>query len=101
MLLRYEDLMDDPRSWLSRIAEMVGEPGATTAFTDDKTIVLGPNHTVAGNPGRFRRGSVELRPDVEWVSAMPARDRILTTALTAPLLRRYGYPLGPVRDGGA
>jgi hypothetical protein len=103
MLLRYEDLMDQPRSWIARIATMLAEPVEPNPFLDDHTVRLGPNHTVAGNPGRFTRGPVELRADVEWMSAMARRDRMLTTALTAPLLRRYGYSVegGPARAGGA
>ena len=51
------------------------------------------NHTVAGNPARHRHGLVPMRLDDEWRTAMPTRDRRLVTAMTYPLLRRYGYPV--------
>jgi hypothetical protein len=35
-----------------------------------------------------------MRLDDEWRTAMPDRDRRLVTAMTYPLLRRYGFPRG-------
>jgi len=43
------------------------------------------NHTVAGNPDRLRHGPVKLRLDDEWVAKMRRRDRVMVTALTAPV----------------
>ncbi len=71
--VRYEDLVRDP------------------SFVRDGTAVLGQERTVAGNPMRFAEGTVELRPDVEWLSAMPRSQRTVVTSLTWPLLRHYGY----------
>ena len=34
---------------------------------------------------------VKLRPDNEWQDAMTLSDKSLVTALTGPLLGRYGY----------
>jgi hypothetical protein len=48
---------------------------------------------VGGNPARFSAGATELRADDEWQRRMPAAARIEATALTAPLLPRYGYPV--------
>ncbi len=52
---------------------------------------LGISHTVSGNPNRFETGAVALRTDREWQKSMKPRDRALVSALTFPLLRRYGY----------
>jgi hypothetical protein len=41
---------------------------------------------------RFATGSVAIRPDDRWRTAMPAGQRRAVTALTLPLLARYGYP---------
>ena len=54
---------------------------------------LSPSHGLSGNPGRFRSGSLELRRDDGWIRDMPGKDKAVVTALTLPLLRRYGYPL--------
>ena len=55
------------------------------------TVDLGGCHSVAGNPMRFRTGPTRLRADEEWRTAMPAADRRLVTAMSWPLLRRFGY----------
>jgi hypothetical protein len=52
---------------------------------------LGANHTVAGSLVRLRQGRVSIPLDDEWTSRLPPADRRLVTALTWPLLRRYGY----------
>jgi len=90
--LRYEELAAAPRREVCRAAGLVGEVPATLPFTGPSTVRLTPTHSVAGNPSRFAHGDIELRPDTEWIAAMPARDRWLVTAMTWPLLRRYGYP---------
>ncbi len=95
MLLRYEDFVSQPREVVAAISAMVGEATADLPFSDDGTIVLGTNHTVSGNPSRFTTGSVRIRPDQEWIAAQRSGDRLMTTALTVPLLHRYRYPLVP------
>jgi hypothetical protein len=54
---------------------------------------LETNHTVAGNPLRFRRGDVAIEADLEWRSRLEAGPRRVVTALTWPLLLRYGFRL--------
>jgi hypothetical protein len=57
-------------------------------------------HTVSGNPLRFERGPLTVRPDVEWVGRIKAADRRIVTGLTWPLLLRYGYDLRPWDEAG-
>jgi len=95
MLLRYEDFVLHPRDAVAAIAKMLGEDGAELPFEGDRTVRLGTNHTVSGNPSRFTTGTVEIRPDEEWISGQRPVDRWVTTALTLPLLPRYRYPLVP------
>lgn len=94
---RYEDLMADPQGTVGRIVDFVGEGGVEAPF-DGRAIELEPNHTVAGNPMRFRQGRIELRSDDEWRRKLAPEDRRIVTALTSPLLLRYGY-LRPNADG--
>lgn len=89
--LRYEDLVRDPAG---AVGSVVGEadraPGAgTLAFAGDDGR---PSHAIAGNPTRFTRGQ-RIEPDERWRTEMAAADRAVATALTAPLLRRFGYRL--------
>ncbi len=53
--------------------------------------ILGQIHSIAGNPDRLRAGPVEVRLDDGWKREMMPGDRRLVTALTWPLLARYGY----------
>ena len=57
-----------------------------------REISLSVDHTVSGNPSRFRTGKIELRPDEEWKVKMRGADKNIVLALTAPLLLTYGYP---------
>lgn len=93
MRLRYEDLIGEPRKTVARILELAGEPRSPAHFVDDVTVRLGGNHTVWGNPSRFRTGEMTLRLDDEWTSKLGSRDRLVCTMLAFPLLAAYGYPL--------
>lgn len=88
--LRYEDFIDDPQEAVERILHFVDERIPSTPL-EGRIVELGINHTVGGNPSRFKTGSVELRPDEEWKAKMKPLDRAVVTALSWPLLRRYGY----------
>jgi hypothetical protein len=92
--LRYEDFVADPRKGLQRILRLL-EVTAELPLAGEREVMLGVSHTVSGNPNRFETGAVELRPDHEWMERMEPRHRALVTALTLPLLRRYGYPVSP------
>ncbi len=96
--LRYEDLTADPDAALS---EVLG--GLQDGFVQNGSAkALGAlHHTVSGNPMRLAEGPLEVKPDVEWMSAMSGRDRTAVTALSVPLLLRYGYRLFPGRTSVA
>lgn len=91
MRLRYEDFVAAPRAISSRVLDFVGEPGAASPFKDDETVVLGQNHTIAGNPSRFSTGELTIGDRDEWRSRQRALDRVVATGVALPLLRRYGY----------
>lgn len=87
--MRYEDFVADPRRAVSDILEFVGEPDDQVRISARRTVELGEDHTVAGNPIRFRRGEIEVRGDEEWRARMPHASRALVTALTLPALARF------------
>lgn len=91
--VRYEDLVADPAGLLRRVAPAAGLPldPQVLAALDAGTCVLHPTHTVDGNPSRFATGVVRLRVDDTWRRELPWQARTVTTVLTAPLLRAYGY----------
>ena len=100
LLVRYEDLVRAPETALREIAAFAGVPvdGAALRFIGaggtpgpGRWADLGAAHTASGNPMRFATGRVAIRPDDRWRTAMPAGQRRAVTALTLPLLARYGY----------
>ena len=64
-------------------------------FVSGDTVRLGTNHTLAGNPNRFRPALVRISDDDEWRSRMSRRDQRVIAAATLPFLLRYGYPVRP------
>jgi hypothetical protein len=93
--LRYEDFVADPRGSFERILDLLDERGVDPPLASNRELKLGVSHTVSGNPNRFETGAVELRHDREWRGKMSPRDKAFVTALTTPLLQRYGYPTIP------
>jgi Sulfotransferase family len=86
--VRYED----SGATLERVLAPYGQmPGAQPAHNGLAQLMLEPSHSVAGNPMRFKHGKLAVKLDDEWRRAMPLHDRLWVSALTWPLLRRYGY----------
>lgn len=91
--LRYEDLVADPMEVVKTILDLAGAAPEGLDFIREGWVTLDAHHTISGNPMRLRTGEVQLKPDLEWVTAMPLAQRLVVTALTAHSLRRYGYPM--------
>ena len=92
LLLRYESLVADPQAALTAIAEFAGQPlgpGALSFLTGSHAW-LGAHHTVAGNPMRLEAGQISIGLDEAWRTRMPFMQKAQVTALTWPLLWRYG-----------
>ena len=98
LLIRYENLVRAPAATLRHIADFAGLPGGRLDLgflgvgdAGEQWADLAAAHTVSGNPMRFTSGRVPIRRDVRWLTGMPATQRRLVTALTLPLMARYGY----------
>ena len=92
--LRYEDFVSDPTVYLAETLVRAGfddEAGSLHEIVRGREISPSVDHTVSGNPGRFLTGNIELQPDEEWKVKMRGADKNIVTALTAPLLLKYGY----------
>ena len=92
-LLRYEDLAADPERALARALGPLGFDPPPTGALGGRRLIVGENHTVAGNPVRFHRGELSIVPDTDWRDNLAGGARRLVTALTWPLLVGYGFPL--------
>jgi hypothetical protein len=91
LLLRYEDLVADPTGSIGRVAAFAGLGDPEAAFASARSVNLGENHCLPGNPIRHTRGALEIRSDDAWLSEMPEASRRLVTALDFPWMRRFGY----------
>jgi hypothetical protein len=91
-MLRYDDLTARPSVALSLALarlELSGDPGPLGGGR----LRVQPNHTVAGNPMRLGQGEIAIRADLEWRDRLLPSTRRVVTALTWPLLLRYGFPV--------
>lgn len=92
MVLRYEDFIGKPRDSVERILNLLGETAVNLRFVTENTVeISNPNHSVFGNPSRFRTGAVKLETDHEWETKMRRLHKVAVTTLTWPLLLKYGY----------
>lgn len=91
-VLRYEDLVANPVAELARLlAAMGADPALAAEIVTGSQVTVRADHTVAGNPLRFRRGPLRIVPDDEWRRAMRRRDRLVVTLLTLPGMIRHRY----------
>jgi hypothetical protein len=95
--VRYEDFAAEPARRFDEVAAWAGVEQRTRPFVDANTVSLSPTHTAMGNPNRVTRGAVQVLPDMAWRTELPEREKSVVTAITGPLLLRYGYPVKPKR----
>ena len=81
--VRYEDMVDRPVDALGSLWSAIGIPPTSASG--------GASHIIAGNLNRFDAAPLQLRRDDEWIRLQPRGQRVVTTLLALPLLRRYGY----------
>jgi GT2 family glycosyltransferase len=93
--MRYEDFVNDPQGRLVSVLRELGLERFASGLdhVHRSSIELAESHGIAGNPSRFQHGIVKLRLDEAWHCELPLRDYRLVTAITAPWLVRYGYPM--------
>ena len=96
MPLRYEDFVGDPQAAVRRVLSFV-EEDAELRFTDDRTVILGMDHTFSGNPNRFESGATTIMADEAWTARMGVARQLAVTALAWTGMLRYGYSLLPQR----
>jgi hypothetical protein len=84
-LLRYESFVADPDLTIRQMLAGTALESAASPVSPQRTVTTGVQHALAGNPDKFDKGKLQIRP------GSPARPNGLVTAMTAPLLPRYGY----------
>jgi len=97
LTVRYEEFIADPAATLAAILRLCGAESSVIPL-QGRVIELGVNHTVTGNPDRFRSGATVIRDaDDSWRASLPASAKLAAAALSWPLFWRYGYRYAPVR----
>ena len=96
LLLRYEDFVADPKATLNKIIEFTKMKNRSLEFLNGNRFNMEIAHTVSGNPIRFNKKEVIIRPDNEWLTALPQGVKSLVTLLTSPMLIKYHYNLFPM-----
>ena len=91
-VLRYEDFVERPEHATRRLLQLGGlDVDDLPQFRGDRTVALGVDHTVAGNPLRFRTGESSPRRRRVALGMSPWRQALLTV-LTIPSNLIYRYP---------
>jgi len=103
LFVRYESLVESPRAEITRIADFLGANlwQGDLSFLDGASTKPVHNHTVSGNPMRFRPGPLRIRLDDEWRVEMSRRDKMIVTLITWPLGLAYGHLGRSVARGGS
>ncbi len=93
LVLRYEDLVTDPRAAMTSVLDLSGRiPGPDDlSFIGPDGVRTGVSHAPTGGRVRFRSGPMALRLDEAWRRELPSSKQRLTSWLCRPLMRRYGY----------
>jgi hypothetical protein len=91
VFLRYEEFVADPPGTIGALLRLCGADAAANPMRD-RLVELHHNHTVTGNPDRFRAGVTRIRDaDDSWSGGLPRPARLAAETLSWPLFRRYGY----------
>ncbi len=86
---RWEDFLQTPAEHLAQLLRELGQGDAELSFLGEKVVrLVRPQHVLFGNPVKLQSGEIRLE-----MPELPAggAGRAMVTALTWPLLRRYGY----------
>ncbi|HEY7875228.1 MAG TPA: sulfotransferase [Actinomycetota bacterium] len=89
--IRYEDFVAAPRTTVEDARALLRERSGRSPFVDERTVTLGINHSIAGNPSRFATGTLVLEDRSEWRVAQSRLERAITTVVAYPFMHRYGY----------
>jgi hypothetical protein len=97
LTVRYEEFIANPAAILAAILRLCGAESSVIPL-QGRVIELGVNHTVTGNPDRFRSGATVIRgTDDSWKTGLPMSAKLAAAVLSWPLFWRYGYRYAPHR----
>ena len=92
LLVRYEDLCNNPGEEFSRIGNFIGLDFTEIIRRIENSDPFNIGHTVGGNRMRHNEsGQFIFQPDSTWQNHLPKRYSILFVLLSFPLLIYLGY----------
>jgi hypothetical protein len=82
-----------PRAELAGLIRFLGRPVSDSdlAFVGESSVELPRDHSVAGNPMRFRSGVEQLRLDEAWRTKLDPKTRRLISVVSGAAILCYGY----------
>ena len=99
LVVRYEDLVDDPAAVLARIADFIG--GAPPTAKQVATGLAEPGRIGLGDWKVLDRREIDRGSIGRWRQALPRNTAARLIARLAPYLDAYGYPAPkPARQPG-
>ncbi|SMO55570.1 Sulfotransferase family protein [Balnearium lithotrophicum] len=99
--LKYEDLVSNPGKMLINIFKFLNlrsDSVVRKIICKENCIILHANHTLAGNPFRFKTGKVNLNLDKEWQEKLSFLEKNLIAFSSLPWLINYRY-ISPIKKG--
>lgn len=92
-IVRYEDLVRDPKRVVEEIAGFSGlSPASDPAgFITGSSVHVQPAHMVEGGRVRFTPSPLQMKADEAWRSDMPVGRRRMVDLVTRVARGRYGY----------
>lgn len=93
LLLRYEDLVEQPFVEIERIGQFMGIEVTALCELIRNEDPIDPGHGVSGNRMR-RKGGLKFKKDTEWERGLPGYAR-LAAKLVWPIAKSYGYSWTP------
>jgi hypothetical protein len=88
VLVRYEDLVQDPHPVLEKI---LGSSGLESLGVSSPSSAQANNIAFTGNSRRFGPNSLRIKPDFEWKLKLPLFQLALISLLTLPVRLWFGY----------
>lgn len=92
MRLRYKEIVADPHGATAEVAGFMGLGDSDLSFIQANEIRFPvESHALGGNPMRHEEAVVRVRMDDAWQREFPMTGKVLVTAMTWPLLKRYKF----------
>ena len=90
--IRYEDMLQNIKETLKKLYLFLDLKKVNNNFIkENNVLLLHANHTVSGNPMRFKSGEIELKLDDEWKTKLSYKDKKIVEFICHNELKKYWY----------